>query len=575
MLGTAKTNALCAEGKCLRGIVRGIGVGTHIENAELVCPVHQAVKVAGNCGSSRLDLFAVDVAGGAVDGDPVAFFEGLAGELKLLVCLVHLDCAAAGDAAGAHAAGNDSRVGGHAAANGQNALCVVHALDVLGAGLQTDQDDLMTSLCPVGRGLCREDDLAACRAGGGGKTGADNLCLLEGSCVERRVQQRVEALRVDHGDGFFFGDHALVDQIAGDLHCGGSGAPAVTGLEHVELLVFDGELHVLHVAVVILELCADVGKLLVSLGHDLRQLVDGLRGADACDDVFALCVHQELAEQLLLAGRRVTGEGNARAGGVAGVAEDHGLDVDSGAPVGGDVVHAAVVDCAGVVPGAEDRLDGAHQLDLRVLRELFAELFLIFCLELLGKLLEVVCGQLGVERDASGFLHLVDELLEVFLADFHNDVGEHLDEAAVGVVNKALELRIGVACDHCSNDIVVKTQIQDGIHHTGHGSACAGADGNEQGVGEIAKLLAVDLLHDLDVLHDLSHDLVVDLAAILIVLGAGFGGDGEALRHRQAYVGHLCKVCTLAAKQLAHVGIAFGKQIHILFAHCFLPFYNK
>ena len=180
-----------------------------------------------------------------------------------------------------------------------------------------------------------------------------------------------------------------------------------------------------------------------------------------------------------------------------------------------------------------------------------------------------------VGLDTLGFLHLVDELLEVFLADFHNDVGEHLDEAAVGVVNKALELRIGVACDHCSNDIVVKTQIQDGIHHTGHGSACAGADGNEQGVGEIAKLLAVDLLHDLDVLHDLSHDLVVDLAAILIVLGAGFGGDGEALRHRQTYVGHLCKVCTLAAKQLAHVGIAFGKQIHILFAHCFLPFYNK
>ena len=31
----------------------------------------------------------------------------------------------------------------------------------------------------------------------------------------------------------------------------------------------------------------------------------------------------------------------------------------------------------------------------------------------------------------------------------------------------------------------------------------------------------------------------------------------------------------LLAKQLAHTGIAFGKQIHILFAHCFLPFYNK
>ena len=237
---------------------------------------------------------------------------------------------------------------------------------------------------------------------GGGKTGADNLCLLEGSCVERRVQQRVEALRVDHGDGFFFGDHALVDQIAGDLHCGGSGALAVTGLEHVELLVFDGELHVLHVAVVVLELCADVGELLVSLGHDLRQLVDGLRGADACDDVFALCVHQELAEQLLLAGRRVTGEGNARAGGVAGVAEDHGLDVDSGAPVGGDVVHAAVVDCAGLSQERKTALMAPISWTFGSCGNSSPSFFLIFCLELLGKLLEVVCGQLGVERDAAG-----------------------------------------------------------------------------------------------------------------------------------------------------------------------------
>ena len=40
----------------------------------------------------------IDVAGGAVQGDPVTLAVGLAGQLELLVLLVHLDVTAAGDA---------------------------------------------------------------------------------------------------------------------------------------------------------------------------------------------------------------------------------------------------------------------------------------------------------------------------------------------------------------------------------------------------------------------------------------------------------------------------------------------
>ena len=79
---------------------------------------------------------AVDVAGGAVDGDVVALVVVLAAEGEVLLassCIV--DLAAAGDAAGAHAAGNNGGVGGHAAADGQDALGGSHALDVLGGGL--------------------------------------------------------------------------------------------------------------------------------------------------------------------------------------------------------------------------------------------------------------------------------------------------------------------------------------------------------------------------------------------------------------------------------------------------------
>ena len=59
----------------------------------------------------------------------------------------------------------------------------------------------------------------------------------------------------------------------------------------------------------------------------------------------------------------------------------------------------------------------------------------------------------------------------------------------------------------------------------------------------------------------------VDLAAILIVLSAGLGGNSEALGNGQADIGHLGQVCALAAKQLTHLCVAFGKQINILLAH--------
>ena len=110
----------------------------------------------------------------------------------------------------------------------------------------------------------------------------------------------------------------------------------------------------------------------VRLRHLLLQLGDRLRRAHAGDDVFALRVDQELAVELLHAVGRVAGERHAGAGVVAGVAVDHRLHVDGGAPLGRDVVLAAVDDRAVVHPGAEHGADGALQLIPRRGREVLA-----------------------------------------------------------------------------------------------------------------------------------------------------------------------------------------------------------
>ena len=87
----------------------------------------------------------------------------------------------------------------------------------------------------------------------------------------------------------------------------------------------------------------------------------------------------------------------------------------------------------------------------------------------------------------------------------------------------------------------------------------------------VAEFLAGDFFHFADIFHDFSLDLIVDFAAVLVVLGAGFGGNGEALRNRQAQVGHFSQVRALAAQQFTHFAVTFGEKVNILLLHCDLP----
>ena len=312
------------------------------------------------------------------------------------------------------------------------------------------------------------------------------------------------------------------------------------------------------------EVLRDGGELVVGRGVGLVQLIYGLGGADAGDDVLALGVHQELAVELVLAGGGVTGEGNAGAAVVAHIAEDHHLDVDGSAPGAGDVVHAAVGNGALVHPGAEHGADGGHELDLRVGGELDARELLVEDLEALDHLLHILGGEAGVVVNAALFLQLVHNGLELQAVVAHRDVGEHHDEAAIAVVSPADVAALG---GQGGGDLVVDAEVQDGIHHAGHGGAGAGTDGDQQRVLLVAELLADERFHLGKVLEYLSFDLGGDLLAVLVVAGAGLSSDGEALGNGHADVRHLGEIGALAAKELTHVGVALGKQVNVLFAH--------
>ena len=116
------------------------------------------------------------------------------------------------------------------------------------------------------------------------------------------MQQGVQLLGLNAQNGSLLADNALVHQVAGDPQSSLGGTLAVTGLQHEELAILDGELHVLHILVVVLEAGSDLNELIVDLGHLLMQLADGRRSTDTGHDILALGVDQVLAHQLLLAG---------------------------------------------------------------------------------------------------------------------------------------------------------------------------------------------------------------------------------------------------------------------------------
>ncbi len=384
--------------------------------------------------------------------------------LGLEVIVFDLDVGAAHDAALAPASGNQRSVRGHAALGGQNGLGLVHAVDVFRRGLLANENHFLAAGGPLDRSLRRKDHAAFGASGAGGKAlgnrrrgslrrgvqhGQQQLHKLVGAHSHHR------GLRVDEAFTMHFGRHA---------HGGHTVALADAALEHVQDAFLDGELDVLHVLVMPFEALLEPVELLVERGHGLLErrqvlalvvlgvLIDRRGRADACHYVLTLRVDQVLPVKLVLSCAGIAREGYPGRRGFSHIAEDHGLDLNSGAPFIRDPLDATVLDRAFAIPALEHGSDPAPQLLLGIVRERFAENLFHDLLEFSHDDLKVFRGQFRVSLVSFFVLVLVQTLVED-LADslavpgldagsfLHHHVGVHHDQPAVGVIREP-----GAAC---------------------------------------------------------------------------------------------------------------------------------
>ena len=462
-----------------------VGVTVGLVQANLVGPGQDGVQVAGELSGDQIDSAINDDALGSVDGDDIALVQHAIATLDThdLLGRVDMETLGTADAGGTHATGDNGGMARLTTVARQDTLGGDHTLQVVGVGLPADQNDLMALGRTRDGVIAREHNLAHGGTGAGVKAACERLVLLGG--VELRVQELVELRGVDAAHGLLTSDEAFLDHLDSDAQSGSGGTLSHAGLEHPELALLDGVLDIAHIAVMILERQEHTLELL-TCGLEARgglEVGDGLGVADAGDNVLALGVDQKVTVELLSAVGRITRKGDAGRRGLALIAKGHSLDVDGGAKVIGNAVLSAVDAGALVHPAAKDGLDSEAQLKLRIawedglaVRDL--ELGVRSGLDVIGedalkgldKLLQVLGRKLGIDADAGNQAGLGERVLEQIGVDAHNDIGEHLDKAAIAVPGKTRVLRLG---DEALNGVVVETQVEDRIHHAGHGERSA------------------------------------------------------------------------------------------------------
>jgi hypothetical protein len=563
----------------LLGLVGLVGVGANLEAAaRRIGPLHELGELLIDLGLLGLEGLADDdlhdfarlgrhlalhhFAGEAVHGDVIVFLERDIADGDGAFLVIDVQRIATHDAHLAHLPADEGGMRRCAAERGEDAVGRLHAAQVFGRRFAPHQDHALAVLVHVGLGIVGEElDLARGGPGAGVDPLGDHLRLPLRRGIENRLEKLVQIIRRNpaRAERLFLGDQAFLDHVHREADAGEAGALAVAGLQHPQFALLNRELDVLHVAVMFFEGAANLVELLVNRRHVFLQLGDLFGRPDAGDDVFALSIDEVFAVEDLLAGGGVAGEGDAGAGVIAHVAEDHGADVRRGAPVMRVAVLPAIDDGPVIVPGAEHGGDGAPHLFQRIVGEFLALLRLDGGLETLHELLQILHGQLGVELHLPFVLQLFHDVLKRIdlglrsRLQVEHHVAVHLHEPAIRIPGEAF---VAGRVDEALERGFVEADVEHRVHHAGHGDAGAGAAGYEQRLLRIAELRAHDLLG----LAQRGFGFGFEFLGIRLVVGvveiANFGGDGEPGRHRQTDQAHFGEIGPLAAEQLFHLAAA-------------------
>ena len=206
-------------------------------------------------------------------------------------------------------------------------------------------------------------------------------------------------------------------------------------------------------------------------------------------------------------------------------------------------------------PRLEDRADGSPELFVGIFWERVACLFLKVFFIFDDQIAPAGSGHFGIVFHAEPFLHGPQACFKLILRQSDHHAGIHLYETPVSIVSKAL-----VLCRprEARNRLIVQAEIQNCLHHSGHGARRTRAHADKQRVTRISQLLSREFFQTLKILFHFGPQIFGIFAVMLKVIVASLGSDRESGRNRQSDASHFRQAGALAAQQILHLAVAFS-----------------
>ena len=389
------------------------------------------------------------------------------------------------------------------------------------------------------------------------------LCSLESIGVNHGVQKLVDMGCRNTHNGFFTGDKSLAYHVYGTFYCRLTSSLSATSLQNVQLALLHGEFHVLHVTIVLFKALTNGNELSVNFCIFCFQLADFFGSTDTSNNVFSLGVHQVFTVELVFSSGRIAAKANTSSRIHSKVTKYHGLDVYGCSCQALDIVHGSVFNGSIIHPRAENCIDGAPQLLNGVLGEFFSNGVLVNNFVGSNKLFQVGGGKVGVQGNTTLCLQFGDSIFKVVCRNTHGNVTVHLDKAAVSVPSKTW---VSSASSKTLCCLVVHSQVQDGVHHSGHGNGSTRTNGYQQRIISITQLLAHKVFQSLQVCSNLFLQSCRIGFVVFVEKFTDLCGNGESGGNRNSKTCHLCQVGSLASQLHFHgcvsVSLAGSKEIY-------------
>ena len=229
-----------------------------------------------------------------------------------------------------------------AACRSQYPNSLVHSGNIFRRSFLADQQNILARRCACDSFRSCECKFSRCRT----RTCRDSLgqdfnaALVLGSVIRQEQLHKISS-----GDSLqrsFFVDQPFAHHFHGGAHCCDAVSFSISSLQHEQTTTLDGELDVLHVAIMSFQFLANLQQLLPHFCVPLFHLADRQWRANASDNIFALCIDQEFAIKNILASRRIAGECDARARIVTHVSVCHRLHIDCSSSKSLDSIDLAI-----------------------------------------------------------------------------------------------------------------------------------------------------------------------------------------------------------------------------------------